>query len=265
MLKNIILLFCLIGAVCHGEVRRVESLESIEKELTLSDDGTLILLDMNGVLIKTTDVLLDLHYLPWIYLWYQINAPMITKEGMKPLVRILQNDLKIWEPVSPVWNEMIPRARSLGAKVVVFTKVIYDHSDNAIRARMLHSYGLPIQNDLSGLGVGKFYEYQEGVIETEHKLKGPVLEEIILNLPIKPTKIIFVDDMEEQVLSVDQTCLGLGIRCIAFHYEPRQRTPFLDEKIADFQMRTLVKQHRWLSDEEARLLLESVTSDEVED
>jgi hypothetical protein len=102
----------------------------------------------------------------------------------------------------------------------------------------------------------KISEYAQGVIETESQLKGPVLREILSRLTTRPGKIVFVDDRFKQIKSIDDACCELEIPCTAFHYVPLTNTPPLDEKVADYQLSTLVHEHRWVSDSEVRLELE---------
>lgn len=142
----------------------------------------------------------------------------------------------------------------MNAKVIAFTKVIFTDSTKYITEELLHSYGIPIFNDLPELGSGKTFRYQSGVILTEENLKGPVLVEVLEKLSKAPHKIIFIDDLEQHK-SVDATCQELGLSCIAFHYLATRNAPPLDEEIAHLQMQALVKDHKWISDEEAKILL----------
>jgi hypothetical protein len=125
-----------------------------------------------------------------------------------------------------------------------------------LRSKRLKIFDLPFKDDLSELSSGDSFEYADGVIKTEAALKGPVLKEILQKLPKLFNKIIFVDDREEQIQSVESHCCDMGIACIAFHYVPFQQSPPLNERIAEYQLKTLVNEYRWISDDEALQHLE---------
>ena len=256
--KHLLLGLFLMGSFCmgHTEVRTASSLEPIQKEIEKNPKQTLILLDVGGTLLGYPDAILDPSHEGWKYDWFQTHAPTITSEEKIALDRIILGTLGKWKLLDARWPEVVVQAQRHGAKVVAFTKVALDPSQRGSRALILRTIGIPFKNDLPELSKGQFYEYAEGVIETECRLKGPVLKEVLSKLTVRPGKIIFVDDRMNQIKSVDDTCRDLEIPCTAFHYVPITDAPKLSEKIADYQMSTLVYKHRWVSDSEARLELE---------
>jgi hypothetical protein len=120
-----------------------------------------------------------------------------------------------------------------------------DPQNYGLRLAKLQAFDLPIRDEFPSLTSGKTYEYSQGVIETGG-LKGPVLEEVLSKISNRPEKIIFVDDQLVQVESVHKVCEQLGIPCVAFLFSACHKAPPLDDAIADYQLRTLVKEHRWV-------------------
>lgn len=265
MLKLLIALF-FFGSSCavYAEIRTASSLEPIQQEILNSPKETLVLLDVGGTLLAYPDAVLDPSHENWKYKWFQTHCPGISREEKIACDRIILGSLGRWKLLDAGWPEVIVQAQDYGFKVVAFTKVALDPSVRGSRAQILRTLGIPFKNDLPELSKGQSYEYAQGVIETEYQLKGPVLKEVLSNLAACPKKIIFVDDRIKQIKSVDDACRELGIPCTAFHYVPIVSAPQLDEKIADYQLSTLVHEHRWVSDNEARLEMEQHETSKIE-
>lgn len=256
-MKLLIALFFLsYSCAGYAEIRKVSSLEPIQKEITSSSKETLVLLDVGGTLLAYPDAILHPSHEGWKYDWFQTHCPTISREEKIAFDRIILGTLGKWKLLDARWPEVIVQAQDHGAKVVAFTKVAMDPSMRGSRAQILQSLGIPLKNDLPELSKGYFYEYAQGVIETEYQLKGPVLKDVLSSLTACPEKIVFVDDRMKQIKSVDDTCHELGIPCTAFHYIPIGNVPELDEKIADYQLSILVHEHRWVSGSEAHLELD---------
>lgn len=247
-----------LGNSCAGyaEILAVSSLKPIQQEISNSLKETLLLLDVGGTLLEYPDAVLHPAHEEWKYNWFQTHYPTLSKEEKIAFDRIILGTLDKWQLLDAQWPEIVVQAQDQGIKVVAFTKVALDPSMRGSRAKILQTIGIPFKNDLPELSKGRLYEYAQGVIETEQQLKGPVLKEILSNLNTRPEMIIFVDDRMKQIKSVDDTCRELEIPCTAFHYVPTKSAPQLNEKIADYQLSTLVNEHRWISESEARVELE---------
>lgn len=250
------LLFLANSSLGYAETRVSDSLKPIQQEILSSPKETLVLLDVGGTLLAYPDAVLHPSHESWKYDWFQTHYPTISREEKIALDRIILGTLGKWELLDELWPEVILEAQNHGMKVVAFTKVAMDPSMRGSRAQILQSLGIPFKNDLPELSNGQSFEYAQGVIETEYQLKGPVLKEVLSRLNSRPKKILFVDDRMKQIKSVDDTCGELGIPCTAFHYVPSESAPQLDEKIADYQLSTLVHKRRWVHESQARLEIE---------
>ncbi len=257
MLKVLIgLIFLSFSCSAHADIQKATTLFPIANEIENSPNGTVVLLDIGGTLLAYYDAVLHTAHEDWKRDWFQTHCPNLSKEEKINLIRIVEGNVNNWKLLDAKWPWLIQKAQTHGAKVVAFTKVVMDHSLKGTRATKLHALGLPIKNDLSELSSGQLYEYAEGVIETEALLKGPVLKEVFSRLAAKPEMIIFVDDRLEQINSVFETCEELDIPCTAFQYVAFSQPPQLDEKIAHYQLSTLLNEKRWVFENEAFIELE---------
>jgi len=256
--KLLLGIFIFLGSSFSGyaAIQTVSSLGPIQQEIVNSPKETLVLLDVGGTLLEYPDAVLYPFNESWKYHWFQTHFPTISREEKIALDRIILGTLGNWKLLDARWPEVVVQAQAHGAKVVAFTKVAMDPSKRGARAQILRVLGIPFKNDLPELSKGHSYEYAQGVIETEYQLKGPVLKEILSGIKTCPEKIIFVDDRMNQIKSVNETCCKLEIPCTAFHYIPITNNLPLNEIIADYQLSTLVHEHRWVHEAEARFELE---------
>lgn len=240
----------------YAEVRKTDSVQPIEQEFAASGSKTLILVDIGQTLAKHKDPIFNSKNEGWKRSWIQSQKPGISRSEIIQALRIVEGDTQNWELVEESWPKLIAQAQKNGAKVIAFTKTYLDSSLKGFCIDNLKKLGLPFQDALRELPSGKTYEYDNGVIKTEANLKGPVLKEIVANLKEKPEKIIFIDDRIEQVESVEKACKEMNIPCLAYHYTASEKAiPTLDEKVADYQLKTLMRDHRWLTQEEAQQAL----------
>ncbi len=190
-------------SMCHAEIRTADNLEPIANEFECSDKETLVLLDIGGTILAFCDPILHKSHENWTKEWFKTNYPNITKDETITLVRIVEQAHESWRLTDPLWQETIAKAQVEGAKVVAFTKIL---GFKAKRSERLAAFGVIINDDLPELPSGSLYEYSKGIVETEHSLKGPVLNEMLQKMAAKPKKIIFVDDRIDQIQSVEDTC-----------------------------------------------------------
>jgi hypothetical protein len=83
--------------------------------------------------------------------------------------------------------------------------------------------------------------------------KGEVLKAFLDYAELSPKKIIFVDDKEKNLKSVEAFAREAKIPFIGFQYTAivDRSKSLLNEKRAQLQFEVLEKEHKWLSDEEA--------------
>lgn len=229
----------------YAEIRTTDSLEAIKKEIFSDGKKPLVLLDVSGVMLVKSDAVLQRGNRAWKDDWFKRNYPDLSLEELFAIAHVCEADISIWRLVDTGWRDLIVQAQEEGVKIAVLTKIWMDPRNYGLRLAKLKAFDLPIRDEFPGLASGKTYEYFKGVIETGG-LKGPVLEEVLSKIPVRPEKIIFVDDQMVQVESVHKVCEQLGIPCVAFLFSACHKAPPLDEAVGDYQLRTLVKEHRWV-------------------
>lgn len=95
-----------------------------------------------------------------------------------------------------------------------------------------------------------------GILAASGTPKGQALGAFLDRTGFKPDKVIFFDDSMERVESVAQEMKKRAIPFYGFHYNGARFVPGeLDKEVATMQMKYLVEHEKWLSEEEARVLL----------
>ncbi len=95
--------------------------------------------------------------------------------------------------------------------------------------------------------------FKSGIIFTAGHDKGDILEIFLKKVRYKPCVIIFVDDKLEKLESVEEMCKRLKIKFIGIHYIAlkNEKVDPLNKKRVQLQFKLLQKEHKWLSDKEA--------------
>ncbi len=85
--------------------------------------------------------------------------------------------------------------------------------------------------------------------------KGELLGIFLDNMEWSPDEIVFFDDQMKNLLSVQEEAEKRGIPYQGYLFET-DSSDSLDEKIAEFQFQTALKEKKWLSDKEAKMRLQ---------
>lgn len=251
-MKRILLLITLLTAAstAHAGILITSDLTAIEKEIESCDQNSLVLLDIGGTLLIPKDASFHPQYQEWSKDWIRAHYPNLTQAEVVKCTKTFESSQEAWRLVNPEWIKLVNLGQKQGVKIVAFTKVHRDTSLVGTRALNLANHGLKMRDCLPELTTNSSFAYSQGVIETEADLKGPVLTEILAQLPWKPSKIIFVDDRLSQVQSVDTACKQAGIPCLGFHYtEGKNNPPPFNEENVKYQLRVLIEEDRWIPEE----------------
>ncbi|WP_341786857.1 DUF2608 domain-containing protein [Rickettsia endosymbiont of Cantharis rufa] len=95
---------------------------------------------------------------------------------------------------------------------------------------------------------------KDGIIYTAEYDKGSVLEYVLHKVHYYPKSIIFIDDIEENLLSLQETCNKLKINYQGFEFMGSASVPEpdLDEQLEKIRFEILEKEYKWLTDEELK-------------
>lgn len=89
-----------------------------------------------------------------------------------------------------------------------------------------------------------------------------VLKTFLERLGFKPNKVMFMDDSIEQLKSVESAANALGIEFIGFHYIAAETISCeFNEKVGEFQFKNLVEHEEWMSDSDAKKVVNQQTCD----
>ncbi|WP_347938664.1 DUF2608 domain-containing protein [Rickettsia oklahomensis] len=95
---------------------------------------------------------------------------------------------------------------------------------------------------------------KDGIIYTAEYDKGNVLEYVLRKMNYYPKSIIFIDDIEENLLSLQETCKKLKINYQGFEFIGAAIVPepHLDKQLEKIRFEVLEKTHKWLTDMELK-------------
>lgn len=247
-----LLLFLAFTSTLTAEIRELRTLDPLAEELKRCHEKDLVLLDIGGTLLMPRDAVLQPVHEAWKKEWFARNYPNITRSEMISYVLVVHQEESGWELANAEWPKLITEAQARGIRVAAFTKLYIDPSLRGFCTKHLQLCGISLRDALPELACGSSFEYAAGVIQTDAKLKGPVLAEVLSKLPEHPKRILFVDDRLEQLQSVESTCDSLLIPYIGFHFKAQHAAAPLHPEVADKQLRTLVTEHRWIPDAKAK-------------
>ncbi|AFE50004.1 DUF2608 domain-containing protein [Rickettsia prowazekii] len=95
---------------------------------------------------------------------------------------------------------------------------------------------------------------KDGIIYTAEYDKGIVFEYVLSKTNYYPQSIIFIDDIEENLLSLQKTCNKLKINYQGFEFTGSAiiTEPKLDAQLEKIRFEILEKEYKWLTDEELK-------------
>lgn len=105
---------------------------------------------------------------------------------------------------------------------------------------------------------GNYPSIYKGMIFCNEEPKGKALGAFLDYFNVKPSKIIFFDDHMYNIDSVNNECIKRNIPYHSYHYLGAKKLPgSWNTKHALLQLDYLMKEERWISDQEASWLLET--------
>ena len=96
----------------------------------------------------------------------------------------------------------------------------------------------------------------KGIIFTDNNPKGTDLNSVLDRLSYTPSKVIFIDDGERNIQSIQTFCNEKEIEFYGFHYTKALEFEYESSTLReDFQAKTLIERGVWLSDDAADELM----------
>lgn len=250
----------------NAEISRLHNLSNFEEVVENIHGNTWVILDVDDVLITCKDPSLQEANKERLDKVCQHYAAQMSEEDYARLFSIAMRSREV-EVIDPKIYELFDFLKEHQVKTIALT-----HTRTG-RFGVIESVEQWRINELNHLGFnfGPLSPFQadiqfkqlegplgspnvtSGVVFTAEMDKGPVLEEAIKAVQDKPQKIIFIDDRRDNLESVQAFCDKHQIDFEGFHYTAIQSKPiqYVDEKLIEIQLDTLMKEERWITSEEA--------------
>lgn len=279
-------LLILFVSAAHATIIETATLKPVKQSLELVDKQTLVIFDVDEVLIVAKDQIL---LSPYKHQLNVLNKELKAKHNEKEaqvLWSIAFKNRKS-ELVDPAVISIFNTLRAKDIKTILLTNA-WTGPFGTIplledwRIQELKNFGIEVDGsfpntelivftNLTGIASNKVTSsianslsknaqetsripvFKKGVLFTAERDKGALLKTFLDKVNWHPNKIIFVDDRAKNLDSVQAYCNSAGIQFCGFHYTAvvdRKVLP-LNEQRAKFQFEVLEKEKRWLSDQQA--------------
>jgi hypothetical protein len=250
-----------------------DSIVDIKEQLQEADANTWVIFDCDDTLIRNKDQILRRKN----ELFLMTNAAaLIALKGISPkkfkemVKTVLQTaELTLVHDDLP---KIVKNLQEKGVRVLVLTAMVNERFAAAqaldIRIKKLKSFGFDFSKGWETVSRKPFKKpskesprYRHGILCSEKRRKGEALKSFVKLSSKKPSKIIFVDDIEKNLEDVEKAAKELGIKFTGILYTAASRPlpnelPF-SEEIGKFQLEYICDTGKWLSDEKAsRKILE---------
>lgn len=246
--------------VLYAKVIQTQQITDILQEVT---PDTIVFFDIDDTLLNTKILLGNSSW--WKYFTEKVRASNYNVKNQSEVLALIRKILTE-VPVVPIDPCSVEIIKSLQDKGIItlgltarFLRAEYLDTMDDLSYKQLKSFGVDFtKNSLSNQSGKTLNFFSHGVIFTDHNPKGPYLKEFLSHMNIHPKKIIFVDDSENQMKSVEEAVEGLGIHFIGFRYGAldhyhRSFNPL----IANIQLEAFLNENKILSDEEAMHLVKA--------
>lgn len=228
------------------------------------DQDSLVLFDVDDVLIMDQDQYRLTH--PYRRQWRAENKNRLTREERQLFFSIILKNrtIRLVDPyIADILNELWKRQIPTVALTKLYTGR-FGVIENFTNWRLKELKGInidfikstPIKEEILidelhvENGINGRPMMTEGVILTANVDKGLALENILHKKNYYPKTIIFVDDVLENIESVEKICAKLQINFYGFEFNGASLVPEaeLDKKSEKIRFEILEKEHRWVTD-----------------
>lgn len=285
VLRGLILIVLSITSA-YADIQTTADLRYIQKEIYKSDKDTLVIFDVDQVLITPDDVILkDRGH--EANKFCDATVKQIKKDRNSheyaQLMSVINISAKL-RPVTPETLTIFNEIKDSGYKVIALTATgvgaygnidsledwrindlknqgfIFSKLSSNTTARQLEPYLLLTAKERAKQQFSPMYK--DGILFSCNIPKGKVLEAYFKHAKLKPKKIIFIDDKRKNIVSVAKYCHEAKIKFVGIEYTAVKHAA--NEKFnlerAKLQFATLTKSKVWLSDLQADKILSESNS-----
>lgn len=287
-LPLIIAISILTCSVAHAEIRQTDNLQVIAKEIFASPKDTLVIFDIDQVLITPSDEIFVLSDTDEAKKFLTETYNDLFARLSKPDVDDLQSTLmlnKPWRLVTPDTAKVFNEIKNKGYKVLgltasgsgAFGKI---RSMEEWRVSELNKVGINFDEKFINAKSGSLDQYipevskyyakhkhvcfpaaSNGIIFTCLIPKGEVLDAYLQFANIKPSKIIFIDDRLSNLEAVSEYCKKHNVQYLGYEYtavKEQAKNLKLNKRRAKFQYKILELTKVWLNDAQADMVLHDI-------
>ncbi|MCU0318323.1 MAG: DUF2608 domain-containing protein [Amoebophilaceae bacterium] len=256
-----------------ADIIEISDLAPLAELLKESDKDTLVIFDVDHVLIMPTDEhTLNRH--PYRkQLWQEIES-RLSKEDMKTLYGVATSKAK-WRLIDPGIADIFGHLRAHKIPSVALTSIYTGKFGNIERLedwriKHLHDLGFDFCNLTPVKGEMLLHELEEqdgtpmlksGVILTAQVDKAKTLACVLSRSNYYPKTIIFIDDILSNLESLERLSSELKIKFHGLHYTATSGIPMpvINEKIEKIRFQILEKEHEWLDYQELAARVPALT------
>jgi Protein of unknown function (DUF2608) len=253
-----------------GEIIQSTDLQKLAKILKTQDRDTLVIFDVDHVLIMPTEeysLNRNPNRKPF---WEEIKA-RLSKERIKFLHSLVTAHSK-WQLVDNKIIDILNELKSRSLPAIALTSLgTGEHGvipkREELRVQELKRFGIDFSKTCPFKGDELLLEFEnfhgipmlkEGIILTTEIDKAFILEQLFRKRNYFPKTIIFVDDLLKNVESLEKLCQKLGIKFIGFHYNAvsLMKSPEIDKDLEKVRFKILENEHKWLTYDELKKRVE---------
>lgn len=249
-------------------LKQVDSFDPIIKELNKADSDTLVVFDVDYVLLVPKDLIAR----PASRELRHALFPKIEKEVGKDKFLYLSSILRLQggsELVDARLPDLVKELQARSVKVIALTAQGYGpfgiiKDEGALRVEELKKLGLDFRNAFPSLESFTLKItspkdqpplYREGIIFTDRSSKGEALIAFLQSVKWNPKKIIVIDDGRQHLEHIQEALKANHLNGLLFLYiDGKLAGEQPDPDLAQTQFDYLIKNEKWISDEEARKL-----------
>jgi len=265
MFRLIALFF--LAAAGFADMTQIFDLKEIERELDQAGPNTLVVFDVDEVLITTEDHFIHPYSYSTLFPIVDQYAKKIDRKELEEIMSLcfLHPKRVLIEGTTP---ELIQQIQKREIKTIALTHCEHGPlglipSVEVWRIEDLQSHGIDFSASfkdhprlvLTELKSTKVPSplFQQGILFSKGYTKGQVLKAFLERIDFHPSKILFIDDSHDNLESMEKELQALKIPHRIFHYTGASRfAKPLDKELIQFQVDHLFHNREWLSDVEAK-------------
>lgn len=269
ILRALLGTFMLTSTPTWAAINQIDSFEQITSLLHTLEPSSLVVFDVDAVLIEHEDAILQPPNKPLLQSLIAKHANTLAPDHFEDLVSVIYLETKaplIEESVVPLiatlQEKNIPVIGLTATRIGKIGRVdsIQDWRIQALDAHGISFTKFPSKNLTTVTGQGPSPVFKEGIAFSSTYPKGKVLQAVLESLDMIPETVVFIDDLYQNSVSVESHMKQLGVKQVhCFQYVGAKKVyKQANSELAQTQIRHLVTHKTWLSEEKAQEMINSI-------